>query len=473
MRGSRSRRLALSIASVLFIVGGLFVSLAIYASNIIWPDPQAITYEFTPAELIPDTLKIAEQSNPPSVQNTPTPGSNLPDLVATLRKPKPPSTGSDSYPVITSLAPRLSTRAPAALIDTHRFGSPLPSENDTSNPPRKRVAPTAPAGLHDETNSDHPVSVFSMGTPVRESPPAPLNEVVADLAAPAVIDVVQAMHDADYQLDMQIAALARPIDIPIPPAPPADVFALANTTPQPLPEIVFAMAELDLPPQRVDGDAVLAVSQSLSPPDLSAAPAPTLAAIVHNEPRQRRSRRMITPAKLAAANLGDLSLLPPKAITRKSDEELVDHLAKVLAAIPLPLPGEGNGAAPHSAPAASPRPPQRLHSDPARPPARQNVAEPSRPSTEPTVAVVTPASAPAPASIRWDDGRKRMSVVGIYKTGTAAWALLEMSDGRIIKATKGTSFNGFRVTRIGVSKIWIRAGGMEKGLTTGQVVVLD
>lgn len=71
------------------------------------------------------------------------------------------------------------------------------------------------------------------------------------------------------------------------------------------------------------------------------------------------------------------------------------------------------------------------------------------------------------------DGRNRLSVLGVFQAPKTAWALIELSDGRIIKATKGTSLADFKVSRIRGDRIWIRMGGTEKGLKSGQVVVLN
>ncbi|MCK0139713.1 hypothetical protein [Aliiroseovarius sp. F47248L] len=473
MKGSRSHRLALSIVSVLVIMGGLFVSLAIYASKMIWPDPLTYQHEIASVDLSPDVLEAADQPNPASASKEKQPSSHLPNTIATLRKPNTPDTGGDTHLVISSLAANVSAHPPSALLDPHSFGTSLRSDNDISNLLPKRIAQVTSTEASDKNEGDAPVSVYSMGAPVTDTPPNPEIGEIAKPLAPMASQMIQAMEDVEYQMDMQIAALARPIDMPIVPAPPTEVFALANTTPQPLAETVFAMAELDIRPQRVDHVEVLAVSQSLSTPDLVVIPAPAPAAIVYSEPRHSKPLPIATPAILLAARSDDLNLSPPEASSRESYDDLVHHLAKVLAATPLPLPGAGIDVLQRSAPITSPRPQERLRPDPALPPAPERIAEPTQPSAEPTVAVVTPASAPAPTSIRSDDGRNRLSIIGIYTTDAAAWALLEMSDGRIIKATKGTRFDGLRVTRIGGDKIWIRDGGMEKGLTTGQVVVLE
>lgn len=473
MKGTRSHRLAWSIVSVLFIAGGLFVSLAIYASKLIWPNPQNFAQEFASDKLIADHLSAAERPSPMSTPNNPPLSSHIPDLVAALDMLEMPNSGGDPHPAITSQASDTPLRAPTALIDPHSFGPPLMPGNDTADLLPVLIAQATPSEVGEHAEDDEAVSVFSMGTPVADIPADPSDDPFADLTASVASDSVPAMDDAEYQLDMRIAALAQPIDTPIPPPLPVEVFALASNAPEPLPEIVFVMSEPDIWPQRVDQAAVQSVSQSLSTPDLASVPAPSPAAIVRQKSRQKSPTPMIAPTIQLAAVSDDLHLPPPSAVSLENDDDLVLQIAKVLAAAPLPLPGAEDSVRPLYAPTASPRPQQRQRIDPTPPRAADQIAEPSPPSTVPTVAVVTPASAPVTAPTRSDDGRDRMSVVGIYDTDTAPWALLETSDGRIIKATKGTSFYGMRVARIRGNKIWIRDGGMEKGLTTGQVIVLD
>ena len=63
----------------------------------------------------------------------------------------------------------------------------------------------------------------------------------------------------------------------------------------------------------------------------------------------------------------------------------------------------------------------------------------------------------------------RVAVIGVFQTRNESWALLQLADGRIVKAAKGMDLSAFKVTRVDANKIWIRNGNSEKGLRTGDV----
>ncbi|WP_424941440.1 hypothetical protein [Aliiroseovarius sp. S253] len=67
-------------------------------------------------------------------------------------------------------------------------------------------------------------------------------------------------------------------------------------------------------------------------------------------------------------------------------------------------------------------------------------------------------------------GSKRVSVVGVFQTRSAAWALLALDNGQIVKVTNGTKLSTLRVSRIRGDKIWIRVGNAEKSLRAGDVI---
>lgn len=477
MKGTRSHRLALSITSVLFIMAGLFVSLATYVSKRIWPDPSGITREITVTELADDAEPPALNPSAPAVSPPPRPDplparTHVPNVVATLNQPKAPDIGGSNALALPLSAVVRPVSVSIASIGTHVFGPPLRPDNDIADLQPAQVTPPAPDGRGEGGDV---FSVFSMGVPADDTPPDVQDDLYAGLTAPAPGPTAQDLHDAEYQMDMQIAALARPIDRPVPPPPSVEVFALASDSPPPAPDAVFAMAEPEIWPQRVDQKAVLAVSHALGAPDAATAPVPV--AKIDRMARPAAPIPITEPDQIQmVSGVGGLGLLPPPAVPTDTDAELAHQIAKVLAATPLPLPGEQaalNQGRSAFAPHASPRPLQRQRAEPEPAPQAEQIAAPAAPLIEPPVPTVTPASAPASPSIRSDDGRQRMSVIGIYHADTAAWALLELSDGRIVKATKGTDVFDVRVARIGSDKIWIRDGGTEKGLSAGQVLVLD
>lgn len=70
-------------------------------------------------------------------------------------------------------------------------------------------------------------------------------------------------------------------------------------------------------------------------------------------------------------------------------------------------------------------------------------------------------------------GSKSVSVVGVFQTRTAVWALLALENGQIVKVTKGTNLSGLRVSRIRGDKIWIRNGNSEKSLQAGDEIMVN
>ncbi len=460
MKGTRSYRLALSVLSVLFIVGGLFLSVAIYAAKRVWPDPYAITRDIAPVEVF--TVPSETAQGPEKTAPT----AHLPEFATDLDQPRTPRSEAGHLAILTAghvLAP---LSAPHALVDPDGLGPSLKPANDmTDLPPAPALHATARA---DGLGAADTALVYSLGSPVQ------------DIVAPD--QSVRSDDDAQYQLDMLVAALAEPVDISVPPPPPADVFALASDSPHPSPDTVFAMAEPDTWPQRVDHAVVLDVSQSLAALDFVAAPAASPAPLSVDTQRLATPTPITAPALHLADGTENLRQPPsaPVIANKTDDDDLIHQIAKVLAATPLPLPqpkAEEDVLKPDlaSAPTASPRPLKRRSPEPRLPSEPERIAEPFPRPPEPAVGVddLATAQTPVAASIQPDDGRNRMSVIGIYQTNAAAWALLEFSDGRIIKATKGTSFNGLRVARIGGDRVWLRDGGTEKGIATGQVVVLD
>ena len=591
MKGSRSNRLTLSVFSVMFVAAGFFVSLSVYASNFIWPDASELTEQYASYDALANGTAV----------EAPILEAIVPEVVATVAQPKSPVTGS-AVAILTSLPGPSIKPADRTLIplDTPPFGSPLRRENDIADLAPAPTAPKVPSNSAAARDDSQIFAAYSLGTAEVGAPTA--TTPVFDMGRATETSTLAAkdQHDADYDLDMRVAALAQTVTVPIAKPTPADLFVLADDAPAPLTEAVFAMAEtipaiVSIWPQKVDHDAVLAVSRAMDTPDTDLAP--TINGAIAEPQLQKSPDTMATPDLQLAAMTGDLQSPPLNPSLLKVDEELARDIAKILAATPTPLPStqgllETAGAAPeasprpmrrgqlpqvisvwpqnvdhksvlavslaidtpdtdvapaintaiaqpqvqktpdaiaapdlqlaamttdlqmpptiasvlkvdeglardltealaevptllpsapvlpetaatYAAPKASPRPMRRIQrARKPTPPATQAVAP--RPSvSQQDAADVIPASAPAPAPILPVDGRSRISVVGVFQTDTAAWALLELSDGRIIKATKGTQLDGMSVSRIRGNKIWIRNGGSEKGLTTGQVIALD
>lgn len=67
-------------------------------------------------------------------------------------------------------------------------------------------------------------------------------------------------------------------------------------------------------------------------------------------------------------------------------------------------------------------------------------------------------------------GSKRVTVVGVFQTRSASWALLALENGQIVKVTNGTKLSNLRVSRIRGDKIWIRVGNAERSLRAGEVI---
>ncbi|MCK8464674.1 hypothetical protein MUY35_12505 [Aliiroseovarius sp. S1339] len=491
MKGTRSHRLALSIISVLLVAAGLFISLSIYASNLIWPDPADIMAEYSNSDLPEPPAETAEMGvidqpltgdvpdATPTIDAEPS-NAVAPDVVATVNQPEMPDTKTADRMVSLSRVSDKPIQQTVARLQTGTLGRSLRRGNDIADLMPRPVAEVATPVFAATTDGSQIFSAFPLGT--AENDPSPAPPVIFDLglATKPPSRAVDDDRDADYELDMRVAALAQPINGPTPtPAPtPAEFFVLASDAPKPLPETVFALAAtgpaVSIWPQRVDHDAVLAVSRLLDAPDTG--DAPTINATIAPPDLRKAPTAIAAPDLQLAAVTGDLQSLPPQ-VASLQDEDLARDIAKVLAAIPIPLPGaqtEQDAVASLVAPEASPRPLRRVQTAPKTPPrADQRTVEPHPPLVEAKVAEVMPASEPAVAPVLPADGRERLSVVGIFQTDAAAWALLEFSDGRIIKATKGTTLGGIKVARIRGDKIWFRDGGSEKGLTTGQVIVLD
>lgn len=70
-------------------------------------------------------------------------------------------------------------------------------------------------------------------------------------------------------------------------------------------------------------------------------------------------------------------------------------------------------------------------------------------------------------------GSKRVSVVGVFQTRSAAWALLALENGQIVKVTNGTKLSSLRVSRIRGDKVWIRVGNAERSLRAGDVIKVN
>lgn len=107
---------------------------------------------------------------------------------------------------------------------------------------------------------------------------------------------------------------------------------------------------------------------------------------------------------------------------------------------------------------------------PARPVVIEKPVVAEKPET-PKPEVVTPK--PPKISNVSVAGSKRVSIVGVFQTRTAVWALLALENGQIVKVTKGTQLSGLRVSRIRGDKIWIRTGNSEKSMRAGDVIMVN
>ncbi|WP_289040348.1 hypothetical protein [uncultured Aliiroseovarius sp.] len=419
MKGAKKHQIAWSIAFILSVAGGLFVSLAIYASRMIWPDPAEVLAAYSDDALLPT----------PDEPSTLEPDALPFALVAIVDQPAVPELDAPS-PVASALAPVPSWGQPGRMAAAFR-GSPLQPGNDLTG---VKATPLIDMPIVLAFSSD----AFAVDTPTEA-------EDVFRLGIPTDM-VSQAVHGAgntDYELDMRIAALAEPV----PSVPPNDVFVVAKSTPAPVADQVFTVGEPAHWPQLVDHQTVVAVSQSLAMGDGATGNAPTIKAANAAIPSRAALQRIAMPQVQLASVSSDLLSPPPliiKPAKRPEDVEVGEFartVANVLAATPIPT-----------------RTPQ--------------VATRPTTPTRPVRADLVPVSAPVAAPPKPVDGRPHLSVVGVFQTDGTPWALLELSDGRIIKATRGTQFDAIKISRIRGDKVWVRNGGSEKGLTTGQFMVL-
>ncbi|WP_371169426.1 hypothetical protein [Aliiroseovarius sp. 2305UL8-7] len=275
---------------------------------------------------------------------------------------------------------------------------------------------------------DHPPSmdVYALPEPSATGQTPPLT------AAEPMIETVE-VHDAPAPF--LVAEIAKPFGSGTDIGQPITIPASQKITRRPLAARLSGFwtvqsfapqndltitAALDWP-QQIDHHAVLAVTRSLTPPQYTT----EVAVGTATDPMLPSVKPAMLPAPIIqTAALSDVvRRSPPVAVITERPERV----------------------------AQSPTPPG---------------------SSTPAAIAPTKRSLHTPARLGYGDS-DQVAVLGVFQSKSNAWALLELNDGRIVKAIRGSDLNAFKVSRIRGDKVWIRTGGTEKGLSVGQVFNLN
>ena len=459
MQAIQSPSLRLPVFSVFLFAGGLFVTTSIVASNMIWPASDDLGFMDVPELAAYEQATVA-----------PTPPAKAPNLVNKGEAP----VGGDVQSLDTAAIADIAQDAPSDSAEAAALPGPVPAallafaaepvtlpSGDAFEPGMITGQPTVERGV----SAALVVAGLEGSATLNTAELFPVPAQPLQLTAPANSPVKwQQLVDHDRVLAVTQTVTA-----------PAEERAIQATLLDVLPHTSPAPNALVLPDFRVASlsrEAMLLPPRNLPRVAVEQEP-PVQPKIMGNAPQplglQGAKADLVQPpaAMTSVAALPNAPVLSPVEVdVRPIDTPPTADLAAARAMEPAPVEVAESALKVLNAPHQSPRPPVRP---------RRMAQKDVSPSPVPPSAQPTPAAAPLPANTKAAAtavaarSGSRVAVIGVFQTRNESWALLQLADGRIVKAAKGMDLSAFKVTRVDANKIWIRNGNSEKGLRTGDV----